>query len=558
MDGDTVGRPGHIPIRAAVFGAVMLVVVGGLVAVSWWFGLFGHLDAQEQPIAQPSADLLANLKLFKGWNNPDVVIVLSGEQHGYVQPCGCSSPQYGGLTRRYNFIQHLRQRGWPVVAADLGDVPQKTGQQDKSFLKHIYEQSLLKYTYSMMALKEMDYSAVGIGEYEISLSLSAVLAQFALNNESPRIVSANLKRDAKVGQAFMGLVNDLHVSAPKKGAKVGIFSLTGPSVEKKVKDPDVQFNADSRAVLERTLAKLRADGAELFVLLYQGDADKAKACAEDCQKNPKVGRIDVILCLSEASEPRAVPVTTVGDTMIIEVGYKGRHVGVIGAFRRGGVVPFELKYQLVSIAPEFDTPKGKEKGHAIMELMEQYTTELERDAYLAKYKQMKHTVQVEKPDSYYVGSAECKKCHAAEYKIWEESDHGKKAYQTLLNAKHPSKRQFDGECIVCHTTGFGYQSGFENFKKTADLINVGCESCHGPSSEHVKKTHDAAIHKLINPLKYRGKEPESKAAKTARMNQIGDFCMKCHDTDNDNHFDIDKAWPQIVHILPAATKQAGK
>src|SRR5207244_102972 len=61
---------------------------------------------------------------LKDWKNPELVLVLSGEMHGYLLPCGCSEPQYGGLERRYNFIQSLKKRGWPVVAADLGDLPQ--------------------------------------------------------------------------------------------------------------------------------------------------------------------------------------------------------------------------------------------------------------------------------------------------------------------------------------------------------------------------------------------------------------------------------------------------
>ena len=31
-----------------------------------------------------------------------VALLLSGESHGYLQPCGCSEPQKGGLARRYN------------------------------------------------------------------------------------------------------------------------------------------------------------------------------------------------------------------------------------------------------------------------------------------------------------------------------------------------------------------------------------------------------------------------------------------------------------------------
>ena len=126
--------------------------------------------------------------LFRGWPKPDLALVLSGEQHGYLLPCGCSRPQYGGLERRYNLMALLRRRGWPVTALDVGDVPQAEGPRK---LPNV--QGLLKYRYAMESMKEMGYLAVGLGEYEAGLSLFSVLAEYALNNDSPRVLAANLK-----------------------------------------------------------------------------------------------------------------------------------------------------------------------------------------------------------------------------------------------------------------------------------------------------------------------------------------------------------------------------
>src|SRR5262245_58717521 len=77
------------------------------------------------PARRTSLELPA--RLCHGWTKPDLVLVLSGQQHGYLLPCGCSRPQYGGLERRHNLIQILKDRGWPVTAVDLGDIPQDKG-----------------------------------------------------------------------------------------------------------------------------------------------------------------------------------------------------------------------------------------------------------------------------------------------------------------------------------------------------------------------------------------------------------------------------------------------
>src|SRR4051812_35740826 len=59
---------------------------------------------------------------YKKWEKPLVALVLSGQMHGYYDPCGCSFPQHGGLTRRYNFIDSLKKKEWPVVGIDLGEL----------------------------------------------------------------------------------------------------------------------------------------------------------------------------------------------------------------------------------------------------------------------------------------------------------------------------------------------------------------------------------------------------------------------------------------------------
>src|SRR5205823_3881658 len=102
----------------------------------------------------------------------------------------------------------------------------------------------------------------------------------------------------------------------------------------------------------------------------------------------------------------------------------------------------------------------------------------------------------------YVGSDRCAKCHEHAYQVWQKSKHSH-AFETLVTkAKHPSLRQFDGECVKCHTVGFEHTSGFQAAAPAVNdkLKNVGCESCHGPASAHVKNTNNKEIRDLMNPL----------------------------------------------------------
>jgi hypothetical protein len=528
------------------------LVAGGLAVVAAAVGLLLFLsvpprDGQAQVNPPPRGQTEDNPFLFRGWGKPDLALVVTGQQHGYLQACGCSFPQYGGLTRRYNFLQTLRQRGWPLVAVDLGDIPDEP--------THTSPQTLLKYVYSMKALKLMDYTAVSFGVNEMRLPLDDALNSYALNNPSPRVVAANLLDRAKGGR-FNLTVASWEVGGKAGAPKVGVLGLIGPSVEREGKDLTVKFNPKTPQVLDAALRELQARGVELNVLLYQGKLHEAAACAGYCAKrrqaDPKFPRLDVIVCLTEEDEPPGGP-DQAGETLVLRIGHKGRYVGVLGAFRTGKAAqPWELRYQLVKIGPGYETAKGKEKGHPLMGLLEDYALAVKDGNYLAKFPRRKHPVQLAFREAKYVGSERCRDCHKSEYEVWQrKGEHGlghSHAYQTLETATRPKNRQYDGECVVCHVVGFNYETGFASEKATPKLINVGCESCHGPCSEHVDDTKNKKIHAMINP--YRWEPNETPQQRIRRLNQIDIFCQKCHDIDNSVHFNFVKYWPQIVHPMP--------
>src|SRR5262245_62013864 len=177
------GLPQPLPVVLSA-----LLCAAAVTAVVWWLRN-GPADSAAQPQGPPPQ------QLFVGWPKPDVALLLSGESRGYLQPCGCSEPQKGGLARRYAFLQSLRQKGWPVIAADLGDIPEPG-----------HPQSMLKYVTAMQALRLMDYTAVTFGKREMSMPLVDALAEYALNNPAPRVVGTNLL-DRDKDQLFAPMVS---------------------------------------------------------------------------------------------------------------------------------------------------------------------------------------------------------------------------------------------------------------------------------------------------------------------------------------------------------------
>jgi hypothetical protein len=499
---------------------------------------------------------------FHGWDKPDLVLVLSADQHGYLLPCGCSRPQVGGLERRYNLIQLLKQRGWPVVAVDLGNVPQV---EAPAALPNV--QGLIKYRYAMRAMKAMGYTAVGIGDFEASMPLAKVLDS-VLNDPKPDVVSADLMdRDNK----YPGETQAWRLADPVKGVdfKVGVTAVLGPSVYEQIqkKDSSAKF-AESAPALKAALKEMQAAKVDLPVLLYMGSLaagrdgspPEAQACIESFPQFP------LVVAQDGSDLARSVPIwvqnpKTKAKTMLVSLGYKGKAVGVVGVYRTGKPdQPFDLRYQMVDMTEDFATPPDREKDHAILKLMEEYTKELKDQNYLALVKPARSKEQAgQDPMPKYVGTLRCRDCHKSAYNVWEHSKHHD-AYQTLVDAKRPSNRQYDPECVVCHTVGFGNLSGYkapkERPERDKELVNVGCENCHGPGSLHANDANNPVYRAAMNPWK--APPGEKEAEKVRRVQRIDDACQKCHDPENDVHWTehgLKEKWPQIAHPTPPEEKQ---
>jgi hypothetical protein len=123
------------------------------------------------------------------------------------------------------------------------------------------------------------------------------------------------------------------------------------------------------------------------------------------------------------------------------------------------------------------------------------------------------------PADYQIAGAEsCLRCHASEAKQWRKTEHA--IAWDKLAGQHSFADPF---CQQCHTTGYGLPGGFMSVKRSATLVDVGCESCHGPSLAH-------------------SRNPQTRTAFDSR-----DQCTRCHDHENSPKFDFMAYWPKIAH-----------
>lgn len=580
---------GTPPARRAHWPTVLLLVAG-LAAGSTALVMYGLGDPEPVPKKEAIGAAWDYEAVFHGWptdRKPDVALVITGQTYGYLQKCGCSDPQKGGLERRYNFIQGLKAHGIEVIPVDLGDVPPQVSEDGKI----LHAQALLKYQTAMRSMKGMGYRVVGLGKEEFALDIQKVHGEYAFQpgNDEPAIVGANIL-GFLAGKEFVAkaagfpngkgdgtAIHDWALIPTKSNINVGVVAILGDSLIKEVKqiDPNLVFadtaRLNSEKAVKNALAEMDKQKVKtgLNVLLYSGPFEAARVAAK------AFPQFRVLVCRSEESEPPGTP-NMVGDTMVIRVGHKGQNVGVVGVFkdRKGG---YELKYQRVALSPEYETPQGKEKENPALHELERYAKLVKERKYLLENRRQAHPLQVTNSKATYAGSEACMKCHDTVVKgdswaVWANSKHAK-AYAALEHiAKKPSLRNFDGECIRCHTVGYDYNTGFVDAIKTPHLKNVGCESCHGPGSHHVANPENKQFALELSPWKVNGKgkmpdvkvlqamlEEKNPAKKqnmlskdeNAFLLRVDRVCQTCHNQENDPHFKIEKFWPKVAHSMGA-------
>jgi hypothetical protein len=223
-------------------------------------------------------------------------------------------------------------------------------------------------------------------------------------------------------------------------------------------------------------------------------------------------QIDVIVSGDEHAELFKGHITK-GKTVLLNTDTKGKSLGKLGIRWDDDGKITGSDFQRLSLSERIpDSPR-------MVALLTLYQQMLVAENLLGDLEQVPPST-----GGIYVGSTSCKKCHAEAYTIWKKSKHAH-AYQTLVEHKHAA----DPECLTCHTVGFGFQTGFVNIDKTPDLVDVGCENCHGVGGNHVK-----------NPQKGYGKVTKTD-------------CLVCHTAENSPKFDYAVYSPKIRHAITYAT-----
>ncbi|HUG90511.1 MAG TPA: multiheme c-type cytochrome [Planctomycetaceae bacterium] len=507
----------------------------------------GNNTGQDQQAERPPKPLL------DGWTKPAAAIVFSGEQEGFLEPCGCTALQSGGMGRRHALFQLLGEKGWPLTAFDLGGTVRRSRLQ-----------SQIKFQTILAGLGQMGYAAMTLGPDELRLG-----ADYLLSRE-------NFSPDADAAPAFVAANVELFES-PDYGpsryrtvtvgdVKIGVTAILGTSLKDKIfpegANTDIEIS-DPLTSLRDVLPSLKADEPNLLVLLSHASLDESRELAA------KFPEFDVVASVGGPEDPDGKP-ERLGDTLLLKVGRKGKYVGVLGFYPDADQ---RLRFELVNL----DNRRFTETEE-MRQLLQVYQDEL-RDRALDLYLELprgRHPA-----DALFVGAATCGKCHVKAYNKWKTSAHAH-ATDSLIKGrkdeKNPVSRIHDPECLSCHVTGWqpqevaryvsgyisealvadaGHRAALESAFQSSgrdervspalfqDLQGQQCENCHGPGSEHVRletlvKQNRSAV---VQDQLLAGR----RAMHLSRSHAREHVCLQCHDLDNSPDFDFDKYWDKVSH-----------
>ena len=420
----------------------------------------------------------------------DLPVYFTCDTDGRLEPCGCFTGQFGGLTRLKTVLDAEAPAG--ALRVDVGDAI--GGHED-------YD--LIEYRYILRAFASMKYDAVNIGQHEAQFSAAQLRA---IKSASPvPVLSANLL-DPTTRQPIF----DSYRIVQRGAFRVAIIGVLDP------RGLDQHLGAglsvgDMNSAIERCLTELRGRADMIVLLAFTDEATLTQLAQQfyECQ----------VILGGKVSQP-AQELTRANRSLIYFVTNESRALGILHLQLSKGV-PLQVAGNEIRLLQD-KIPQAP----SIRDMMQSY-----REAV----RQTRLTV--DDPDNLsadmvpgvrtvatYVGTEKCLVCHKTAATVWAMSAHSH-AFATLMARKADA----DPKCIGCHTVGFGEPSGYRREYGAGKLVDVGCESCHGPGSLHVReKEGDPSINFTYRPL------------------EAGD-CQKCHYGEFSRPFDWGQFWPLIKH-----------
>jgi len=394
-----------------------------------------------------------------GGKADSLTVFLTGNELGSMKPCGCSTGQLGGFSRRTAVLESVQPHRRLIV--DTGNIVDGYGPQE-----------LLKFNVIMQAFSLLGYDLVNLTSRD--LEIARRLGLLDGQDGRPKIITAPGPADVNLAPVFARPMN-----------------LDSRTIEIRVAALDARAGRFEQA---RALMDSPAQRDTVKILILN---DCTTELLGSLRKN--LAFADCLVCFDGSDKPGIIG-DPEDEPLAISVGMLGRYVGKLDVTAPEPNGPLKLKLSAVPVTEQLP------ESEALVELYRNYQQLVRASGLLEAQPRLSLP-----GTSRYMGSQACKACHGYAYERWKQQGHAH-AYQTLKQAGSDG----DPECVLCHVVGLKYETGFVGPRQTPELEGVGCENCHGPGSEHVQSVGEkplgeprsdcTACHTPDNSVGYAGNE----------------------------------------------------
>ncbi len=477
-----------------------------------------------------------------GAETPSVRIALVTDLKGYLAPCGCTSDPLGGIDRLAAQIRALRKGPAPVVFLIAGDtffdtatiepvrVDQASrnaktlagildglqvaavlpGRSDRAQPSETLDAVKAASDFPWLAMQG-DVELLRVKAGDLRLAVVGVRPGADRSAVKPLVAQAEANSELTIA-----LVDGSRRDANRIGAIDGVDLVIQGGLDE---DAPVSPREAGRAWL---LHASRQGQGLTVVDVYQKKKGEALVDRSDWSRTERARRLDEQL--SDLGEKIARWEKS-GDVDAADLDSQRDRLAALQKERQALDEPVTSIDRNALYATWSPLPKKAPKDPAVEALMRKHD-KVVNDANRIAFANLKPP-PLGPDDIAYVGSAACSACHQPAYAWWSTHAHGH-AYRTLQERN----KEYNLDCVGCHVTGYE-QPGGSTVTHNLDLalVNVGCESCHGPGAAHAKNPEEFGILRDT---------PES-------------TCLQCHNTQHSDLFDYEGYKKTLVvpgHGLP--------
>lgn len=451
---------------------------------------------------------------------------------GALEPCGCTKDQLGGVNHAAAFVLGQGKEAPHALVVGAGPMLFLNPKiEDAHATQDLWKAEALAASLAELGLVAWAPGANDWAEGATELERLSHLARADL-------LAGNLS--GATGGAKATRLVDVN------GHHVGIAGVSEPRGP--LGTPAGVEVADLRGALERALADLKKQGADVLVALVAAERGRAMRLAEQVPgfHAMVVGKP---FDQGEGNDP-TIPPALVGDTLVVQGPNHIQGIAVVDLFVRGpltfkdgtGIAQLEkresletriaelerrlrewqargvanpdvearradvarLRGELLALPSASPPADGSFFRYRSQEIREQLGSRADVAARMDDYYRRvnDHNREAFKDrlpppvragEAKYIGAEACGNCHDEAYKFWKNTPHAS-AYASL-SKQH---KEFNLDCVSCHVTGYEKPGG-TTVTHVEGLENVQCETCHGPGSRHEDHPDDTSALVLSPP-----------------------------------------------------------